>query len=134
VTEEWLSGPQVAAILGVSSVTVFRAPRSELPYEETPGGSTRGGRRRYKRVDVEDYKQRRAGGTERVERQLREQDDRLSQVERRLADAVDRIDVLADIERRLRDALDRVALLERAIVAERVERAGLAERLERRES
>ena len=133
MTEEWLSGPQVAAILGVSSVTVLRAPRSELPYEETPGGEQRGGRRRYRKADVEEYRQRRAGGTERVERQLRGLCERLDEVERQLRDALDRVAVLDEVERQLRDALDRVALLERALVAERVERAGLAARLEGRE-
>lgn len=106
---EWLTSRQVAERLGVHLATVHRIPREELPYKETPGGSSRRGWRQYRADDVEACRARRSGEARRAttDEQLQELRDQLSGV------------------------VDRVALLERALVAERVERAGLAERLER---
>lgn len=52
-----LTTRQVAVILRVDPSTVSRAPRESLPYETTPGGMVRGGRRRYRPSDVERYRE-----------------------------------------------------------------------------
>lgn len=65
---EWLSGPEVAELLDVHHSTVHRIPADQLPYEETPGGSLRRGRRRYRAEDVERYRKRRSADlSDRVE-------------------------------------------------------------------
>lgn len=110
---EWLTSRQVAERLGVHLATVHRIPREELPYKETPGGSSRRGWRQYRADDVEACRARRSGETAR----------------RATTD-----EQLQELRDQLREVVDRVALLERVFVVERVERAGLAERLERRET
>ena len=47
-----LTVTQAAQLLGVSRATLWRWTANELPYETTPGGNKRAGRRRYRRSDV----------------------------------------------------------------------------------
>jgi hypothetical protein len=54
--DDLLTTGQVAALLGVSTDTVRRAPRLDLPYRTTSTGSRP--QRRYRRADVETYRRR----------------------------------------------------------------------------
>jgi len=58
--DETLSTGEVAKLLQVDPVTVWRIPRRELPYSQTPGGARGRGHRRYRRGDVEAYRGQRA--------------------------------------------------------------------------
>jgi len=49
----------VAALLGVHRSRVNKIPPEQLPYRETPGGSFKGGRRKYRPEDVEAYRRSR---------------------------------------------------------------------------
>lgn len=51
----------VAALLGMHRSRVLEIPREHLPYETTPGGPERGGRRSYDPEHVETYRKWRAG-------------------------------------------------------------------------
>ena len=51
-----LDAAQAAELAEVSRTTIWRADPSELPYEEVGGGPNRRGDRRYRRADVERYR------------------------------------------------------------------------------
>jgi hypothetical protein len=82
VTEpDWLSGPEVAERLSVHLTTVHRIPAEQLPYEATPGGLHRAGRRRYRPEDVERYATKLAAD---IKARIAATEDRLTAIERRL--------------------------------------------------
>ena len=51
--EDLLTIGEAAALLGFSASSVRRLGRDRLPYQTTPGGPLRKGRRLYRRGDVE---------------------------------------------------------------------------------
>ena len=77
-----LSGAEVAERLRLHPATVRRIPAAHLPYEETPGGDRRGGRRRYRPEDVEAYARGRTSSL----------DERVAELERWRKDVDRRLD------------------------------------------
>lgn len=90
--DTWLTGPQVAEIIGVDRATVQRIPHDVLPYQETPGGSSRRGRRKYRADHVEAYRVQLTGGGNLGQEEIRALRKRVSAIEAQLRDALDKKD------------------------------------------
>jgi hypothetical protein len=78
-----MTSADVANLLGVDQRTVQRIPQAELPYRESPGGPVRGGRRKYRRADVERYRD--------TPRDERSNAARIAALERRVSDIEQRL-------------------------------------------
>lgn len=57
--EDLLNGDAAAKLAGVPRTTLWRASPDDLPYVETGGTPRRGGQRRYRKSDVERYRDNR---------------------------------------------------------------------------